>query len=84
MRARARPGWPTRELSHTHEFGTTTAGLMGLRDWLVAHAVTLCGVGAYWKPVYYALEDEIECCLLNARHLRNVLGRKTDVVGLTV
>lgn len=49
---------------------------MALRDWLVAHQVTLVGMeatGTYWKPVYYALEDEIECWL------RNVPGRKTDV-----
>jgi transposase len=35
--------------------------------------------GVYWKPVYYVLEDAMECWLLNARHLRNVPGRKTDV-----
>ncbi|MDT3446761.1 MULTISPECIES: transposase [unclassified Pseudofrankia] len=33
----------------------------------------------YWKPVYYILEDSFECWLLNAQHLRNVPGRKTDV-----
>ncbi|MGI0131047.1 MAG: IS110 family transposase, partial [Thermoplasmata archaeon] len=33
----------------------------------------------YWKPVYYVLEDEFECWLLNARHLKAVPGRKTDV-----
>ena len=35
--------------------------------------------GVYWKPVYYILEDEFETWLLNAQHLRNVPGRKTDV-----
>lgn len=35
--------------------------------------------GSHWKPVHYLLEDELECWLLNARHLRNVPGRKTDV-----
>ena len=35
--------------------------------------------GVYWKPVYYLLDDEFECWLLNAQHLRNVPGRKTDV-----
>lgn len=35
--------------------------------------------GVYWKPVYYLLEDEFETWLLNAQHLRNVPGRKTDV-----
>lgn len=76
------PGPGARRESHTHEFSTTTAGLMALRDWLVAHRVSLVGMeatGSYWKPVYYVLEDEIECWLLNARHLRNVPGRKTDL-----
>src|SRR5437899_7825952 len=35
--------------------------------------------GVYWKPVYYVLEEAMECWVLNARHLRNVPGRKTDV-----
>ena len=63
-------------------FGTTTAQLLALRDWLVAQGVTRVGMestGVYWKPVYYVLEDALECLLLNARHLRNVPGRKTDV-----
>ena len=63
-------------------FRTTTAGLVLLRDWLASHAVTVVGMestGVYWKPVYYLLEDEFECWLLNAQHLRNVPGRKTDV-----
>lgn len=63
-------------------FGTTTAQLLALRDWLVAHGVTRVGMestGVYWKPVYYVLEDAVECWLLNARHLRQVPGRKTDV-----
>jgi transposase len=63
-------------------FGTTTAALLALRDWLVAERVSLVGMestGVYWKCPYYGLEDGIECWLLNARHLRNVPGRKTDV-----
>ena len=35
--------------------------------------------GVYWKTVFQALEDRFECWLLNAHHLRNVPGRKTDV-----
>jgi transposase len=35
--------------------------------------------GVYWKPIYYLLEDDFECWLLNARHLKNVPSRKTDV-----
>jgi len=34
--------------------------------------------GVYWKPVYYVLEDDFECWLLNAGHMKNVPGRKTD------
>jgi len=35
--------------------------------------------GVYWRPVFYLLEDEFECRLYNARHLRHVPGRKSDV-----
>lgn len=64
------------------EFATTTRGLLHLRDWLASFEVELVGMeatGVYWKPVYYMLEDDFECWLLNARHLKNVPGRKTDV-----
>jgi transposase len=66
----------------THAFATTTAGLLALADWLRSFAVTTVGMestGVYWRAVYFLLEDEFECWLLNARHLRNVPGRKTDV-----
>src|SRR5437773_5686086 len=36
--------------------------------------------GCYWKPVFYAFEDRFECWLVNAKHLRNVPGRKSDVI----
>jgi transposase len=35
--------------------------------------------GSYWKPVFYLLEHDMECWLLNARHMKAVPGRKTDV-----
>jgi transposase len=63
-------------------FRTTTAGLVLLRDWLASFGVTVVGMestGVYWKPCYWLLEDDFQCWLLNARHLRNVPGRKTDV-----
>ncbi|WP_280709615.1 IS110 family transposase [Kitasatospora sp. GP30] len=44
--------------------------------------VTLVGMeatGVYWKPVFYVLEDAMECWLLNVRHMKTVPGRKTDV-----
>jgi transposase len=64
------------------QFTTTTPGLLVLRDWLVALGVTRIGMestGVYWKPPYYMLEDAMEVWLLNARHMRNIPGRKTDV-----
>jgi transposase len=63
-------------------FGTTTQELLRLSSWLSSFGVTLVGMestGVYWKPVYYILENDFECWLLNAQHLRNVPGRKTDV-----
>lgn len=76
------PGEDGRREVVLHEFGTTTTDLHALRDWLAAYDVTLVGMeatGVYWKPVYYLLEDAMETWLLNARHLRNVPGRKTDM-----
>ena len=76
------PGADRERQQLVQTFGTTTAALLALRDWLVAHGVTVVGMestGMYWKPVYYVLEDALECWLLHARHLRNVPGRKTDV-----
>jgi transposase len=63
-------------------FGTTTTQVLALRDWLKAEGVTVVGMestGVYWKAIYYLLEDVFECWLLNAQHLHNVPGRKTDV-----
>ncbi|MBV8733279.1 MAG: transposase, partial [Solirubrobacterales bacterium] len=58
------------------------AGLAALGGWLAEAGVTLVGMeatGVYWKTVFQVLEDRFECWLLNAHHLRNVPGRKTDV-----
>src|SRR4051812_23422174 len=67
----------------TLTFSTTTAELIALGDWLVAEEVDLVGMestGVYWKPVYFLLEQRIpQVWLLNAEHLHNVPGRKTDV-----
>jgi len=69
--------------SRTASFATFTADLLALRDWLVSFGVTRVGMeatGVYWKPVFYVLEEAMaECWLLNARHMANVPGRKTDV-----
>lgn len=66
----------------TRRFGTMTREVGRLGDWLAGFGVTRVGMeatGVYWKPVFYGLEDRFECWLLNAQHLRNVPGRKTDV-----
>lgn len=76
------PGPDGERLAEPAEFSTFTEDLLALRDWLVAHGVTRVGMeatGVYWKPVYWVLEDAMECWLLNARHMRNVPGRKTDM-----
>ena len=66
----------------TQTFKSTLAGLTQLAAWLAEAGVTLVGMeatGVYWKTVFQALEERFECWLLNAHHLRNVPGRKTDV-----
>jgi transposase len=63
-------------------FGTMTEDLVALRDWLAAHGVTQVAMestGVYWKAVYYLLEDAFTVLLVNAQHMKNVPGRKTDV-----
>ena len=67
---------------HLAEFQSTVRGLLVLRDWLKAHGVTqvvMEATGVYWKPVWHVLEDDFELILVNARHVKQVPGRKTDV-----
>ncbi len=67
---------------HVAQFSTTVQGLLALRDWLAAHQVTQVAMeatGVYWKPVWAILEDDFELLLVNARHVKQVPGRKTDV-----
>jgi transposase len=62
-------------------FGTKTADLLALRDWLEQWQVTdvaMESTGEYWKPVYWILEDRFQVVLANAAHIKNVPGRKTD------
>lgn len=64
------------------EFATTVRGLLALHDWLSAYHLTevaLEATGVYWKPVWAVLEDDFELLLVNARHVKQVPGRKTDV-----
>ena len=67
---------------HKRKFATMSADLGSLADWLAEHRVTRVGMEStsdYWRPVFYLLEDRFECWLLNARHMRAVPGRKTDM-----
>jgi transposase len=76
------PGEGGERHQEVRTFGTTTAQLVALREWLVGLGVSLVGMestGIYWRPVMAQLEDHVECWLLNAEHLHNVPGRKTDV-----
>ena len=76
------PGEGREREQHVSEFATTVRGLLALRDWLAAHGVTqvtMEATGVFWKPVWAILEDEFECVLVNARHVKQVPGRKTDV-----
>lgn len=63
-------------------FGTMTGTLLSLADWLVNEGVThvaMESTGVYWKPVYHVLEGQFELVLVNAQHIKQVPGRKTDV-----
>ncbi len=73
----------TPEGSQTRGFGTMTGELIQLRDWLLEAGVThvaMESTGVYWKPVFNLLEDQgMELMVVNARHVKAVPGRKTDV-----
>jgi transposase len=76
------PGQARERMQEVAEFQTTVRGLLALRDWLRAHRVTQVAMeatGVYWKPVWAILEDEFDCLLVNARHVKQVPGGKTDV-----
>jgi len=63
-------------------FKTMTRDLLALGDWLTSEGVThiaMESTGVFWKPIYNVLEGQFEILLVNARHIKNVPGRKTDV-----
>jgi transposase len=63
-------------------FETTTRDLRSLGDWLLAEGVShvaMESTGVYWKPVFNILEGQVEVILVNAQHIKQVPGRKTDV-----
>jgi len=63
-------------------YSSMTNDLLRLRAWLQENEVThvaMESTGVYWKPVFNLLEDAFEVILVNARHVKHVPGRKTDV-----
>ncbi len=65
----------------TREFSTYTRSLKSLREWCKNEGVThiaMESTGIYWKPVYNIMEEDFETILVNARHIKNVPGHKTD------
>jgi transposase len=69
-------------VQRVEQFATTVPGLLAMADWLRAHQVThvvMEATGDYWKPVWHLLEEDFELMLVNARHVKQVPGRKTDV-----
>jgi len=79
---RITPGERRQPVAETRTFGTTTAELLQLSDWLSAGGCTHVGLestGVYWRPIHNLLEGSFEVWLLNAQHIKAVPGRKTDV-----
>lgn len=68
--------------TETREYGTVTRSLTELKDWLLENGVThvvMESTGVYWKPVYHVLEPSgLTVWIVNARHVKNVPGHKTD------
>jgi len=72
----------TPEGKETRTFSTMTADLLQMGDWLLAKGVThvaMESTGVYWKPIYNLLEASFSLLVVNARHIKAVPGRKTDV-----
>jgi transposase len=73
---------PDARHAETQTFATTLRGLEALAAWLTAHGVThvaMESTGVYWRPVFAVLEGTVQVQLVNARHVKMLPGRKTDV-----
>jgi len=65
----------------TRTFSGFTASIEELRDWLKQEKIThvaMESTGVYWKPIFNILEEDFDIILVNARHIKNVPGHKTD------
>jgi transposase len=72
-------GQPSKEL---HSFGTMTADLLALSDWLAATGcshVALESTGVFCKPIYNLLEDRFTVLVVKAAHIKAVPGCQTEV-----
>ena len=80
VRAHPRPEGPP-DRGHPHvPHDDAVVGVMA--DLLAESGVTLAGMestSTYWKPLFYCLEQQMECWLINAAHIKALPGRKTDV-----
>lgn len=66
----------------TKTFATMTRDLLDLSEWLTSQGVTIVAMestGSYWKPIFNILEPSFPVVLVNAHHIKQVPGRKTDV-----
>ncbi len=66
----------------TRHWGTMTRDILMMADWMAAQGVThvaMESTGVYWKPIYNILEGRFTVLLVNARHLKQVPGRKSDI-----
>ena len=79
---RLTPGPPGRPVKEVRTFGTVTADLEAPAAWLAEAGVThvaMESTGVFWKPVWNVLEGRFALLLVNAQHVKQVPGRKTDV-----
>lgn len=77
-----RPGEGGRPRREQRKFGTFSRDILALGDWLGEAGCThvaMESTGSYWKPIYNLLEDRFALLIVNARHLKLVPGRKTDM-----
>ena len=76
------PGAKGKPQKAIRAFGTMTDELVALGDWLAAAEVThvaMESTGVFWQPIWNVLEDRFVLVLVNAHHIKQVPGRKTDV-----
>ncbi len=70
------------EQHEIREFSTFTQDLKKMKEWLLENncpVVAMESTGVYWHPVYNTIEETMVVVLVNARHIKNVPGRKTDI-----